>query len=121
MGWRQPQQETSEYTGHRYVGKKIFPGPETRFLTRQQSVKRGMLVKKNWLKSRVIFLAENEHLVCFALNLNKEVLNLKLLCCFLQFKKLTKLSTVIFDSSINISVFSGSSRRGLFWRLKIAL
>ena len=33
-----------------------------------------------------------------------EVLNLRLLCCFVQFKKLTEPSTAIFDSSINILV-----------------
>ena len=33
-----------------------------------------------------------------------EVLDLGLVCCFLQFKKLKELSTAIFDSSINILV-----------------
>ena len=41
-------------------------------------------------------------LVCVSI-LNRSF-NLRLVCCFLRFKKLKELSTAIFDSSINISV-----------------
>ena len=49
--------------------------------------------------SGAILLSE---LVCVSI-LNRSF-NLRLVCCFLRFKKLKELSTTIFDSPINISV-----------------
>ena len=46
-----------------------------------------------------ILLSES---VCVSI-LNRRF-NLRLVCCFLRFKKLKELSTAIFDSSINVSV-----------------